>query len=74
MSKQTSLSRKLDYSVPPINGDFYYVADLLDEKEKALVSRVRDFMGREIAPIIDDYWARDKFPFEIIPRFAELVI
>jgi len=74
MSQQTSLSRKLDYSAPPINGDFYYVADLLDDKEKALVNRVRGFMGREIAPIIDDYWARDKFPFEIIPRFAALGI
>jgi hypothetical protein len=27
-------------------------------------------MELEIAPIIDDYWARDKFPFEIIPKLA----
>src|SRR5262249_26530196 len=74
MSQQTSLSRKVDYSAPPINGDFYRVANLLDDKESAVVKRVRDFMEREIAPIIDDYWARDKFPFEIIPRFAALGI
>src|SRR5262249_38891788 len=74
MSQQTSLSRKVDYSAPPINGDFYRVANLLDDKEGAVVKRVRDFMEREIAPIIDDYWARDKFPFEIIPRFAALGI
>ena len=28
----------------------------------------------EIAPIIDDYWARDKFPFEIVPKLASLGI
>src|SRR3974390_3615030 len=74
MSQQTSLSRKAVYSAPPINGDFYRVANLLDDKEGAVVKRVRDFMELEIAPIIDNYWARDKFPFEIIPKFAALGI
>lgn len=74
MSQQTSLSRKVERSAPPINGDFYRVANLLDDKEGAVVKRVRDFMEREIAPIIDDYWARDKFPFEIIPKIATLGI
>jgi glutaryl-CoA dehydrogenase len=74
MSKQTSLSRKLDYSVPAIDGDFYRVANLLSDTERAVVKRVRDFMEREIAPIIDDYWARDKFPFEVIPKLAALEI
>ena len=53
MTKQTSLSRKLDYSVPPVDGDFYRVANLLNDAESAVVKRVRDFMEREIAPIID---------------------
>src|ERR1700756_4010115 len=74
MSKQTSLSRNLDYSVPAIYGDFYRVANLLNDTERAVVKRVRDFMEREIAPIIDDYWARDKFPFEVIPKLAALEI
>ena len=72
MSQQTSLSQKVDYSAPPINGDFYHIANLLDDKEDAVVKRVRDFMEREIAPIIDDYWARDKFPlrsFQSSPRW-----
>src|SRR5262249_3127308 len=67
-------ARQLDYSAPPADGDFYWIANLLDDSESAIVKRVRDFMEREIAPIIDDYWTRDKFPFEIIPKFAALGI
>jgi glutaryl-CoA dehydrogenase len=74
MSKRTSSSRKLDYSVPAVDGDFYRVANLLNDTERAVVKRVRDFMEREIAPIIDDYWARDKFPFEVTPKLAALEI
>jgi glutaryl-CoA dehydrogenase len=74
MSRQTSSLRKTDYSAPPVDGDFYRIADLLNDSERAIIKRVRDFMEREVAPIIDDYWARDKFPFEIIPKIAALGI
>ena len=47
---------------------------LLDAKERAVAQRVRDFMEAEVAPIIEDYWARDKFPLEIIPKIAALGI
>jgi glutaryl-CoA dehydrogenase len=29
-------------------------------------------MEAEVAPIIEDYWARDQFPHEIIPKLAAL--
>jgi glutaryl-CoA dehydrogenase len=74
MSLQDSPARKREYIPPPIDGDFYRIADLLNGEERALVKRVRDFMEKEVAPIIEDYWARDKFPFEIIPRMATLGI
>src|SRR5271156_242733 len=60
------------YIPPPVNGDFYKIADLLDPEERAVVKRVRDFMEAEVAPIIEDYWARDQFPHEIIPKLAAL--
>ena len=60
------------YIPPPVNGDFYRIADLLDPKERAVVKRVRDFMEAEVAPVIEDYWARDQFPHEIIPKLAAL--
>ena len=59
---------------PPVNGDFYRITDLVDPKERAVVKRVRDFMEAEVAPIIEDYWARDQFPHEIIPKLAALDI
>ena len=46
--------REKEYSPPPVNGDFYKIADLLDPKERAVVKRVRDFMETEVAPIIED--------------------
>jgi glutaryl-CoA dehydrogenase len=74
MSLHDSPARKREYIPPPIDGDFYRIADLLNDEERALVKRVREFMEKEVAPIIEDYWARDKFPFEIIPRMATLGI
>ncbi len=70
MSVQGSSAGKAGHLAPPINGDFYGIADLLDAKERAVAERVRDFMEAEVAPIIEDFWARDKFPFEIIPKIA----
>jgi glutaryl-CoA dehydrogenase len=64
--------REKEYSPPPVNGDFYKIADLLDPKERAVVKRVRDFMETEVAPIIEDYWGRDQFPHEIIPKLRAL--
>ncbi len=71
---QAAQSRKPEYSPPPVNGDFYRLMDLLDPAEAAIAKRVRDFMESEVAPIIEDYWARDKFPFEIVPKLAALNI
>jgi hypothetical protein len=56
---------------PPVNGDFYRIANLLNDTERTVVKRVRDFTEREIAPIIDDYWARTNFlsrSFQSSPR------
>ncbi len=31
-------------------------------------------MEKEVKPIVNDYWLRDQFPFELIPKFKELNI
>src|SRR5271168_3524544 len=46
---------------------FYRVASVLNDKEISLLRRVREFTEGVVAPVIEDYWARDEFPFEIIP-------
>ena len=65
-------TRTKEFVPPPINGDFYRIADLLDPHERKVVARVRSFMEAEVAPIIEDYWARDQFPHEIVPKLATL--
>jgi len=73
-SLQTALAEKPAYSPPPIDGDFYRIVNVLDERERALITRVRAFTEGVVAPIIEDYWGRDEFPFEIIPKMAEVGI
>ncbi|WP_270088149.1 acyl-CoA dehydrogenase family protein [Sphingobacterium sp. SYP-B4668] len=58
--------------LPPINGDFYDIDSKLNEQDRALQLKVRSFMESEIQPIVNNYWLRDEFPFEIIPKFAAL--
>ncbi len=60
-------------TVPPTN-DFYGLEAHLDPTERELLYRVRGFMEGEVAPIINDYWTRAKFPFEIVPGYAALGI
>src|SRR5579864_7867965 len=67
-------ARNTEYAPPPVDGDFYRIADVLGVEERAVVRRVRDFMEREIAPIIEEYWAKAKFPFETVPALRELDI
>jgi len=62
------------YVPPPVNGDFYKIADLLDPKERAVVKRVRDFMETKVEPVITKYWVKDAFPFELLPAVKELGI
>src|SRR5260370_15515134 len=65
-------ARGKEFVPPPVNGDVYRIAALLDPSERAVLKRVRDFMEAEVAPIIEDYWGRDQFPHEIIPKMAAL--
>ena len=52
--------------------DFYGLEGLLDDDERAILLKVREFLAREVAPIITDHWARGTFPFQILPGLAAL--
>lgn len=54
--------------------DFYLVDELLNDEDRAVRDRVREFCDREVVPIINDYWQREEFPFELVPKIAELGI
>ena len=54
--------------------DFYLMDELLTDEERRIRDKVRDFCDREVIPIINDYWERAEFPFELIPKLAALNI
>jgi glutaryl-CoA dehydrogenase len=54
------------------SADFYRLDDTLSRDDRELRDRVRAFAEREVLPIINDYWERAEFPFELIPKLAEL--
>jgi glutaryl-CoA dehydrogenase len=59
---------------PPVEGDFYDLAAILEEEDRLLLKRVRTFMEEHVAPIINVYWGKAEFPFEVLPPMAELGI
>src|SRR5689334_13903035 len=65
-------ARKAPKQLPAPNSDFYQLADVLTEEERAVVKKVRTYMEAEVQPIINKYWSDDAFPFELLPSFKEL--
>ncbi len=61
-------------ALPQANGDFYSIGATLSEEDQALLRRVRDFLEAEVTPIINQYWTREEFPHQIIPKLAEFGI
>jgi glutaryl-CoA dehydrogenase len=59
-------------TLPQAEGDFYAVSQVLSKEDNDIRLSVRSFMEREVQPIINDYWERDAFPFELLPKLSEL--
>jgi glutaryl-CoA dehydrogenase len=57
---------------PALGVDYYLMDELLTDEERAVRDKVHDFCDREVIPIINDYWERAEFPFELIPKLAQL--
>ena len=54
--------------------DFYHMDELLTDEERAIRDKVRAFCDRDVIPVINEYWERAEFPFEVIPKLAALGI
>lgn len=61
-------SKKDEFESP----DFYEIDDLLTEEQKMIRSAVRDFVKREISPIIEDAAQRCVFPEHLVKKFGDL--
>ena len=54
--------------------DFYGIEQLLDDAGRDAVRRTREFMTKEVEPVINRYWTREEFPYELIGGLAGLGI
>ncbi len=60
-------------TAPPLAGsDLYLTDELLSDEERAVRDRVRRFSDEDVRPVINGYWERAEFPFELIPKLARL--
>ena len=55
-----------------IDPDFFDYRSLLDKDEQALLADLRAWLTENLAPIVDDHWARAEFPHELVPKLAPL--
>src|SRR5262249_31251786 len=63
-----------DASQRCVDGDFYKLVQLLDPADQAVLQKVRAFAEDKVAPIINHYWGRAEFPFELIADYGALGI
>src|SRR5580765_6352086 len=52
--------------------DYFQVDDLLTEEQKLVRNSVRDWVKKEISPIIEDYAQRAEFPKQLIKGLAHI--
>ncbi len=52
--------------------DFYLLDEKLTDDERGIRDRLRAFCEAEITPVINGYWERAEFPFELVPKIAAL--
>ncbi|MGW6897333.1 acyl-CoA dehydrogenase family protein [Streptomyces sp. NPDC054919] len=74
MSGTTALPRPsgpyLDEGLLP--ADFYAYEELLSDSERERVESLRAFLRTQVAPTVDDCWARAEFPFQLVESFGKL--
>jgi glutaryl-CoA dehydrogenase len=54
--------------------DLFGLDGLLTEEEREVRDRVRAFSEAEVIPIMGGCWERAEFPFQVVPKLAELGI
>lgn len=64
----TKMPRKDTYESP----DYYLLDELLSEEHKLIRQSVRDWVKKEVSPIIEDYAQRAEFPKHLLKGLAEI--
>jgi glutaryl-CoA dehydrogenase len=54
--------------------DYFLMKEQLTKEEVAILEKVRKFGETEVLPVVNPYWERGEFPFELVPKIAALNI
>ena len=57
---------------PGASSDYFGLDDDLTPEEIAVRDKVRAFAEGQVLPVINDYWERAEFPWELLPGLAQL--
>jgi glutaryl-CoA dehydrogenase len=52
--------------------DFYLLADDLPDEDRQLITRLKEFLDAEVAPIANWHWSREAFPHQVVPELGKL--
>jgi glutaryl-CoA dehydrogenase len=58
-------------SYEPLASDFYSYGSLLTGREQEALAALRDWLERDVRPIVNDHWERAEFPMEVVKPLAE---
>ncbi|GAB2466577.1 acyl-CoA dehydrogenase family protein [Jatrophihabitans fulvus] len=55
-----------------VDTDLFGYRELLADDERDILANLREWLEKNLDPVVDDHWARAEFPHELIPKLAEL--
>lgn len=58
-------------SYEPLASDFYSYGSLLTDREQQALAELREWLERDVRPIVNDHWERAEFPIEVVRPLAE---
>lgn len=56
----------------PLASDFYSYESQLTEREQEALAALRDWLERDVKPIVNGYWERAEFPMQVVKPLADL--
>jgi len=57
---------------PTLASDFYGFEGMLTDRERALLADLREYLDREVRPIVAQHWRDASFPHEVVRGLADL--
>jgi len=54
--------------------DYFLMKEQLTPEEAKILKDVREFGEEQVLPIVNSYWERGEFPFELVPKIAAMNI